>query len=217
MSYYVEVLAEKRDPVPLPYLRNALLEAGLSAVLYVDSGSDVDAGEPDLWTALLLEHPDEHPIAQITRYPVYPEESHDEPDNTGMSLIEDWLADLPEQHPQSAARWVAEYLPIVQVVYSFQILNGTDIDGGWDAVWAVQAALKEAVNGITHAESEGFTNRDGYHILWEFHNSPELKGPLEAAVLNERGEWVPFTMELSDPVHRSAFLAGKVPETAKRL
>jgi hypothetical protein len=59
MSYYVEVLAEKSDLVPLTYLRNALSEAGLSAVLYVDAGSDIDAGEPDQWTALLLEHPDE--------------------------------------------------------------------------------------------------------------------------------------------------------------
>ena len=60
------------------------------------------------------------------------------------------------------------------------------------------------------ADGEGFTNEDGYHILWQF--GEEVEGPLKMAVLGEDGRWTEFEMDLGDRRQRAAFLAGQVPD-----
>jgi hypothetical protein len=61
---------------------------------------------------------------------------------------------------------------------------------------------------IVQADGEGFTNEDGYHIIWDF--SDQVTGPWWMAVL-VNGRWVPFKMDLANRGHREAFLAGRVP------
>jgi hypothetical protein len=88
-------------------------------------------------------------------------------------------------------------------------------EGGWDAVHAVQWEIWMTLGGILQADGEGFSNEDGYHILWQF--PEDAAGTLNAAVLGPTHRWIPFEMDLGDPEHRRAFLAGQVPQGARRL
>jgi len=56
--------------------------------------------------------------------------------------------------------------------------------------------------------AEGFTNEDGYQIVWQFSDS--VSGPWNMGVLQD-GIWHHFEMDLGDPDHRVAFLKGRVP------
>jgi hypothetical protein len=62
------------------------------------------------------------------------------------------------------------------------------------------------------ADGEGFTNEEGYHILWQFHDG--VTGEWNMAVRNFFGQWTRFTMDLGDNLQRKEFLNGKVPKGA---
>lgn len=128
---------------------------------------------------------------------------------------EDWPAEVAEflesvadAKPASAARWLQEYLPGVRCIYAFQVLNGTKSEEDWSALHAVRTAVQESVGGIMQADGEGFSNEEGCHILWQFHD--DVKGPWWMAIL-QRGEWITFEMELGNRQHREAFLRGEMP------
>ena len=63
--------------------------------------------------------------------------------------------------------------------------------------------------------NEGFTNEEGYQILWQFADS--VKGDLSCAVRNWLGRWDKFVMDIGDLQQRQEFQEGKVPKNAKRL
>ena len=63
------------------------------------------------------------------------------------------------------------------------------------------------------ADGEGFTNEEGYHIVWQFSDS--VSGPWKMGVLQD-GVWRHFSMDLGDPDHRAAFLKGTVPDDLTR-
>ena len=66
-----------------------------------------------------------------------------------------------------------------------------------------------AATRFSQADGEGFTNEEGYHIVWQFSDS--VSGPWKMGVLQD-GVWHHFTMDLGDPDHRAAFLEGSVPD-----
>jgi hypothetical protein len=73
----------------------------------------------------------------------------------------------------------------------------------------------ERRGGILQADGEGFSNEDGYLILWQFADT--VDGDWNMAVLDKDGSWIRFQMNLGDPEQRAAFLKGRVPEGAKIL
>ncbi len=147
-------------------------------------------------------------IAMIERNPV----EHGE---LGTKELEEFRDEVGELKPESAARWLQGYLEHVRRIYMFQLLGGTEEAGGWDAVHAVQWEIWTTLGGILQADGEGFSNEDGYHILRQF--SDDVTGPWNMAVLDATSRWVPFEMDLGDPGHRRAFLAGEVPKGVPRL
>jgi hypothetical protein len=70
-----------------------------------------------------------------------------------------------------------------------------------ESIWARGGA-------ILQADGEGFSNEDGHHILWQFHDN--VSGPWWMAVL-QGDKWVPFKMELGNREQRVAFFEGRVP------
>ena len=86
-------------------------------------------------------------------------------------------------------------------------------EGRASALSVVRSAVWSAAPAILQADGEGFSNEDGYHILWQFSDS--VSGKWWMGVL-ENGKWVHFQMDLGNPQHRSAFLAGEVPAAVKR-
>src|SRR5206468_2973360 len=101
-----------------------------------------------------------------------------------------------------------EFLAEVKTVYAFQHLQGSQTEEGGNALHALRAHLWERGDAILQADLEGFSNEEGYHIVWQFADS--VSGPWKMAVLVE-GSWQQFTMDLGDPDHREAFFNGEVP------
>jgi hypothetical protein len=114
-----------------------------------------------------------------------------------------------EYEPISAADWLRAYFPIVRTIYAFQVLNTIYSGNGWEVLGAAKNTIWAGAGGVIQADGEGFSNEEGYHILWQF--SDDVSGDWWMAVL-EDGDWVPFQMDLGDPAHRSAFKAGRVPD-----
>jgi hypothetical protein len=73
----------------------------------------------------------------------------------------------------------------------------------------------ERVGGILQADQEGFSNEDGYQILWQFDR--DHIGPWKMAVLGSNSAWIAVQMDLANPKHKEAFLNGWVPEGVKLL
>jgi hypothetical protein len=131
------------------------------------------------------------------------------PGELGAEEIGEFVDEVQDAQPASASKWLAEYLPSVAVIYAFQLLSGTDIKDGWNAVHALQSYIWKQVGGILQADFEGFSNEMGQHILWQFNE--EVDGEWDMAGLDRDGKWVAFTMNLGDKEHRRAFLDGRVP------
>lgn len=202
MGYYIRVLAEKDLSVPISQLRGRLMMEGIAVELTVEVGPDEE------WVQLIIRHPDGQEIAVV-------EKNRVETGQLGAEEISEFLESIEDARPASAAAWLKEYLPTVKAIYAFQILQGAYVGDGWKAIHAIDGELWGATGGILQADGEGFSNLSGYHILWQF--SDHVQGPWNMAVLDEKGDWIPFQMELGNKSQRRAFLAGKVPPGAKRL
>jgi len=96
-------------------------------------------------------------------------------------------------------------------VYAFQHLQGAETETGSAALHALRSSIWERGEAIIQADLEGFTNEDGYHIVWQF--SDNVSGSWNMAVLQD-GTWHHFKMDLGDYGHREAFLNGEVPPDA---
>jgi len=193
MGYYIRVLTPSVAPVSLDLVKADLVEAKLPTALLSDAtGAD--------WSEVQISHLSGEVIVNLTR------ERHG--DDGLDEEIEEFLEDIKLCKPASAARWLADYLPTVRCTYAFQLLHGTEVGAGWEILGSVKNTIHQHVGGIIQADSEGFSNEAGYHILWQFRST--VKGPWWMAVLKE-GQWVHFEMDLGNREHRAAFRKGLVP------
>jgi hypothetical protein len=199
MGYYIRVLALETAIPTLDDLKPCL-PAGQE--LRVESGQQSD------WSQLVLSHKTGQEIALIERNPVIPGE-------LGEEELTEFIEDVSDEKPESAARWLRQFLPQVKVIYAFQLLSGTEVNDGWDGVRGLQGCIWSKLGGILQADLEGFSNEDGYHILWQFIRDHD--GPWKMAVLDEGGKWIAFEMNLGNAKHKDEFLAGRVPEGVKLL
>jgi hypothetical protein len=151
---------------------------------------------------LLLATTDEVEIAVLERNPV-------DDGSTGQDEIADLLEDMQDCKPESSVQWLDGFLSEVKTVYTFQHLQGAETVDGGNALHALRSHLWERGDAILQADGEGFTNEEGYHILWQF--SDDVSGPWNMGVYKD-DLWHHFKMDLGDPGHRAAFLAGEVPD-----
>jgi hypothetical protein len=184
MSYYTRVLSTSVDCVSLSALTDELSKFTLRATL---SG---DVGATGAWEQLLLSHSDGREIALVERNIIGP-------GSMGSEELSEFSSEVADCKPANAATWLREYFARVRCIYAFQLLSGTDYKNGWE---------------ILQADNEGFSNEDGYHILWQFSDS--VKGDWWMGVLQD-GHWRHFQMDLGNLEQREAFLNGQVPNGAK--
>lgn len=144
MGYYIRVLGKKLDNIPLEALR----QASQPAVLHSEE-------EDDAWEKLILSHKSGQEIAVIEKNPV-----------VGGQLwadeLREFIGEVSDYKPESAAIWLQQYLPSVKVIYAFQLLSGTDVEDGWTPLHRLYNALWKYAGGILQADGEGFSNEDGY-------------------------------------------------------
>lgn len=195
MNHYTRVLSKNDELPPFDEL------AGVIEANHPDFVLRVEEGEEEEWESLLLLSTDEVEVALVERYPVFN-------GSMGQDEIADLLTDLEDAQPLSGADWVRAYLEETQVVYSFQHLQGAETVDGLSALHALRSAIFDRGESILQADGEGFTNEEGYHIVWQF--SDAAAGPWNMAVLQE-DVWQHFAMDLGDPDHRAAFMKGEVP------
>jgi hypothetical protein len=196
LSYYTRVLSKLEEFPPLDELAQFIRAEHPGFKLTIESGVEED------WESLLLSSNDDVEVAVIERNPVAD-------GSVGQDEIAEFIEDTHDCKPESGVQWLADYLAEVKTVYAFQHLQGSDIEDGGNALHALRSAIWERGDAIIQADGEGFTNEDGYHIVWQFSDS--VSGPWNMAVLQEE-TWHHFRMDLGDPDHRDAFLRGEVPD-----
>jgi hypothetical protein len=201
MAYYTRVLSKDEEPPSFEELAEKVRAEHPDYRLTVEEGSEEE------WESLLLVGTDEVEVALVERYPVWD-------GSAGQDLIADFVEDLEDCRPVSGVDWLTGYLNEVKTIYALQHLQGAETVDGSNALHALRSWLWERGDAILQADGEGFTNEEGYHIVWQF--SDAAAGPWNMAVLEE-GVWHPFSMDLGDPEHRAAFLRGEVPEDRQRM
>lgn len=194
MGHYIRVLSPNPVRVKMSRLTEALEELGAPVALSGDS-------DETNWRQMILAHPEGKDIAVVECDLV-------EKGSLAEEEIGELLEEIAEAQPASAAAWLQTYLPKVKAIYAIQVVAGANEGEGWDVVDTIRNALLAHAGGIIQADNEGFSNEEGYHILWQF--DEDVEGAWWMAVL-KNGKWVKFEMDLGDPDHRAAFQAGKVP------
>ncbi|SFH17008.1 hypothetical protein SAMN03159447_07030 [Variovorax sp. NFACC27] len=195
MPYYIRVLAVSDRIISASELAHSLKTSTLT----------VEAGTDEQWDQLLLAHENGQEIAVIERNPV-------SKGSMAAEEIEEFIDELQEAQPASGSRWLVDYLPRVKTIYAFQVLSGADEADGWSKLGSVKALLWNKLGGIFQADSEGFSNEDGYHIVWQF--SERASGPWWMGLFID-GKWMYFEMDLANRQQREQFLRGELPAGVK--
>lgn len=162
---------------------------------------------PDDWEYFDLCHLDKTVIARVERNPVVE-------GGLGSEELKEFIENIQTDKPDSAVKWLTEYLPQVKSIYAFQILHGTDVQDGWDKLDVVREVIGRFAPSIHHADQEGFYFADGGYFLWQF--SDTIKGTIPMAVMKD-GMWVKFLMNIGDQTQREFFWKGAIPPGAKLI
>lgn len=203
MGYFIRVLGTQDPDIHLDELMEALVTEGMEAKFAFDNNE-----EPAKWTVIDVLNEEGDHLIQVERNPVVAGE-------LGQEELDEFKEFIQEDQPASAVKWLTDYFSKVKVIYAISMLDAAFVEGNYDVVSNIKSTIWNKVGGILHADDEGFSNEDGYHILWQF--ADDVTGEWHCAVLNEKGEWERFSMELGDAAQRKDFLAGKVPAKAKRI
>jgi hypothetical protein len=202
MGYYIRVLAKKDGHISVSRLQKKLNSEKLEAKFEFDEGEDVN------WTQITVSHLDGTAICSIERNEV-------SKNSLGEAEINEFIKECKYYKPESAARWLEKYLPNIKAVFALQILYGSDVGNGWGIIQTIIDEITNTFGGIVQADHEGFSNEEGYHIIWEFGDN--ASGDWYMAILDSNEEWVKFKMDLGNKKHREAFLQGKVPKGVRIL
>ena len=195
MPYYTRVLSKDEEFPPFDELAEFIRTNHPDYKLTVEDGAEEE------WESLLLSGNDEVEVAVLERNPVFD-------GSVGQDEVADFLEDLRGCKPETGVSWLNEFLAEVKTVYAFQHLQGAETEDGGNALHALRNSIWERGDAILQADNEGFTNEEGFHIVWQFSDS--VSGPWNMGILQD-STWHHFKMDLGDPDHRAAFLAGEMP------
>jgi hypothetical protein len=203
MGYYIRVLGTQDPDIHLDEILDGLRSDGLTAKLAFAEGEQASN-----WTILQIANEQGETLTQVERNPVIKGE-------LGKDELDEFKEEIEACKPSSAVQWLTSYFDNVKVIYAFQILNAAFADDNFEIISSIKTKIWNRTGGILQADHEGFSNDEGYHILWQF--SDDVKGEGSCAVLNSSGQWESFIMNLGDNTQRIEFLNGQVPRNAKRL
>lgn len=196
MARYLRIFSPTELIPLIDTLQAALRKGSLPASVSLDEGTDAQ------WQQLLVTHENGTDVVQIERNTLADDE------DLVSGEIEEFLEEIADEEPRSAAEWISGYLPGVKTIYALQLLRGTESPRGWEILAAITRSIQKQCRGIIQTDQEGFSDEEGYQILWQF--SDRVKGPWWVAVLQD-GNWVRYQMELGNRRHRAAFRRGEVP------
>jgi hypothetical protein len=195
VGYFTRVLSKQEGFPSFDELAQLIRDGHPGYKVTIEDGSGED------WETLLLSSNDEVEVALIERNPV-------SDGSLGQDEIAEFIEETQDGKPESGVEWLHDYLTEVKTIYAFQHLQGSETEEGSEALHALRSAIWERGESIIQADLEGFTNEEGYQIVWQFSDS--VSGTWNMGVLQE-GSWRHFEMDLGDPDHRAAFWKGEVP------
>lgn len=202
MGYYTRILTPNKAWIPFGELQSSLTAARLSVKL------GIEKGDTDRWLRFIVTSQQGDAILGMERNDV-------SKDNLGASEIQEFLEEIVKAKPDSAAHWLQKYLPTVQTIYAFEHWDGMHAATGQKVFDVIQTEIWSRLGGIFQADNEGFTNEEGYHILWQFNE--HASGIWNMAVQTQDERWTRFAMNLGDAAQRAAFKEGKVPEGCQMI
>jgi hypothetical protein len=197
MGYYIRVLGTNLDIGSLQSLRDNSRPAFLNVM----------QGTEDMWERIVLTHESGQEIAVVEKNPVIAGQ-------LGADELQEFIEEVAHFEPESAVSWLRDFLPTVKVIYAFQLLNGTDVNDGWTSLHSLYSAVWKYAGGILQADGEGFTDEQGFTIVWQFEET--VSGVWNMGSL-QAGHWVHFEMNLGNEQQRADFKRGEVPRGAKML
>jgi len=203
MGYYIRVLGITNPNIHIDELIKGLSNDGLTAKFNLDPTESLDN-----WTVIGVANSDGDELMQIERSPVIKGE-------LGQDELKEFREEIIDCKPNSAVKWLDKYFGKVKVIYAFQILNAAMEDHNFEIVSSIKATIWNKLGGLLQADNEGFSNEDGYHILWQFDDN--VTGEWSMSVKNIFGSWTNFIIDLGDKKQREEFWAGKVPKASKKL
>ena len=203
MGYYTRILGVNDPNIQIDELVSSLSKNNLQAKFGFDSRES-----PGDWTILSASNSKGNDLMQIERNPVVE-------GTLGKEELDEFREHIQECKPDSAVKWLNGFFDNVKVIYAFQMLNASFDNPNFPIVQTIKEAIWKKTGGIFQADDEGFSNEDGYHILWQFQD--KVDGEWDMAIRNFWGKWINFRMDLGNHDQRKEFWAGKVPKKATRL
>ena len=182
MAYYTRVLSKDEEFPAFEELALFVRTEHPEYRLTIEEGSEEE------WESLLLVGTDEVEVALVERYEVYD-------GSAGQDEISDLIEDLYDVKP-GERRGVAQELISKRCGRRFMrssICRGWETEDGGNALHGLRARLWERGDAILQADNEGFTNEEGFHIVWQFSDSVfraweygRLQGRYEQSTLKMR-------------------------------
>ena len=203
MGYYIRVLGTQDPDIHLDELLDNLRADGLTAKF-----AFAESDTTDKWTLLEVANDNGDTLAQIERNLVVEGE-------LGKDVLEEFKEEIEDCKPISAVNWLTTFFDKVKVIYAFHLLNASLDSNNFEIISSIKTKIWNKTSGILQADNEGFSNEDGYHILWQF--SDDVSGQWSCAVLNASAQWQNFIMDLGDKAQRQDFLNGHVPKKSERI
>jgi hypothetical protein len=201
VGYLLRVFAKSDATVSATGLQRGFDGLGWDAVV------ECDPGKEDCWKAIRVAHGDGKDICFIQRDDV-------SPGSLGQREVADFLYALDGYLPRSGAAWVAEFLAKARVLYLIKVQ--ATVEGGhagWDVTHWVAHVLCEKLDGITHAEMEGFYIKDDDYLVAVAPGFERLASISEWVVLvRQTSGWTAFGLDPGDEAALAAFRRGEVPD-----
>jgi hypothetical protein len=163
----------------------------------------IAAGTKQLWTRIEIFNASSTVFTTLDRDIVSPE-------SVGETALTELRSMIWSKYPVKARQWLQNYFNTVHVIYTFNIFPDRMDKDDWIILGEVQNILKNSLRGITQVDNEGFYNEMGDYILYQTHEN--AIGSVPAAVLNDKGEWVSYSLRLWDEMAVDLFKNGVVPK-----
>jgi len=197
MGQIVRILTKDEKYIPLSEIRNYLYLKNLKCMLKLEYGTETQ------WKEVSVQC-EGNEIFFIERDSI-------KDDAIAKKELKDFKKMLKKANPTSAADWLKDYLEQIEVVYAIEIFPEISDYTGWEILSSIQNYIfKHMDSAIIQSNNEGFTNEEGFHILWQF-TSKNIHGKCYSAVLDRSGTWKPFVMDLSNEDQILDFQDGIVP------
>lgn len=203
MAYYIRILGTSDTSIHINQLIDGLNEGNLVAKFHL-----LETESAAEWTIIQVANQSGNVLAQIERNLVAV-------GKLGKEELDNFREEIKDCKPISAVQWLQEFFDRVKVIYAFQLLKDSFDDDNFPIISSIKSTIWNVVGGILQADEEGFSNEDGYHILWQF--SDTVTGEWSMAVMSSPNKWVSFVMDLGSPKQKAMFLEGKVPDSTRLL